>query len=178
MTEPSELIEFLRTLRAVRDFTDQPVPDDALASILEVARWSGSGMNAQPWELVLVKDETLRRQLGAISQSVGHVGRAPLAIAIVMAGTWHGEPYDEGRLTERIMLAAKAHGLGACIGWFNSPETTAAAKAILGVPTDRTLRTVISLGYAAEPSGRGRKPQPRKPLAEIVSTDRYSDKQD
>jgi nitroreductase len=130
-------------------------------------------MNAQPWELVVVDDPLLLAKLGVVSKNAGHVARAPLAIVVVMAGTWHGEPYDEGRLSERIMLAAKAHGLGAGVGWFNTPETSAAAKSLLGVPAERTLRTVISIGYPAANASGPRRERPRKDRAEIVSHNRY-----
>ena len=40
--ETGRAIEFLRTLRTVRRFTDQPVPQAVLDDLLTVARWSGS----------------------------------------------------------------------------------------------------------------------------------------
>ena len=45
--ETAEAIEFLRTLRTVRRFTDQPVPQAVLDDLLTVARWSGSASNHQ-----------------------------------------------------------------------------------------------------------------------------------
>lgn len=48
--------EFLRTLRAVRRFSARPIPEDVLLGIIEVARWTGSAKNIQPWELVVVED--------------------------------------------------------------------------------------------------------------------------
>ena len=60
--ETAEAIEFLRRLRTVRRFTDQPVPQQALDDLLTVARWSGSARNLQPWNFVVVHDrDTLRR---------------------------------------------------------------------------------------------------------------------
>ena len=84
------------------------------------------------------------------------------------------EAYDEGRLAERIMLAAHAHGVGSSIGWFVGPGRDA-AKELLGVPQLKAVRTAISLGYPDEQargprSGRG---QARKPLDEIVHEERY-----
>jgi nitroreductase len=62
------------------------------------------------------------------------------------------------------MLAAHAHGIGSCIGWLRD-EGRAAAKALLRVPDDRTVRTTISLGYPAEGALRGGR---RKPLDALV----------
>jgi nitroreductase len=84
------------------------------------------------------------------------------------------ETYDEGRLSERIMLAAAAHGLGSCIGWF-AGSGPAAAKDLLGIPAARLVRTVRALGYPDQAAQRTRpKPlQARKPLAELVHNERY-----
>lgn len=172
-----ERIAFLRGLNATRDFRPDPVPDDAIKDILTIARWSGSASNAQPWEFVVIRDRETLRTLAAISPNVRHAASAPLGIALVMAGNPDKVPhetYDEGRLSERIMLAAATHGLGSCIGWFR-PETMAAAKRALGIPENRLVRTEISIGYPDEAAQRARpKPaQARKPLAEIVHEERY-----
>ena len=55
------------------------------------------------------------------------------------------ETYDEGRLSERIMLAAAAYDVGSCIGWFKG-SGRAAAKTILGIPQHRLVRTSSHLG--------------------------------
>jgi len=39
------------------------------------------------------------------------------------------DAYDEGRLAERILLAAAAYGLGAAVGHFTGPGDTWAASA-------------------------------------------------
>jgi nitroreductase len=58
-----DLIETLRTTGAVRDFTQQPVPDDVVSRILDNARFAPSGANAQSWHVVLIKDPETRRAL-------------------------------------------------------------------------------------------------------------------
>lgn len=58
-----ELLEALRTNPAIRTFTDEPVPDDVLAEMLDVARFAPSGGNRQPWRVAVVQDTRLRRQL-------------------------------------------------------------------------------------------------------------------
>lgn len=58
-----DLIETLRTTGAVRDFTQQSVPDDVVSRILDNARFAPSGANAQSWHVVLIKDPETRRTL-------------------------------------------------------------------------------------------------------------------
>jgi nitroreductase len=58
-----ELTTALRTTGAVREFTDEPVPDDVLVRILDTARFAPSGGNRQGWRVVVVGDAELRRAL-------------------------------------------------------------------------------------------------------------------
>ncbi len=164
---------FLRSLRAVRSFRPDPVPQEVVDDILEVARWSGSASNRQPWELVVIRD---RETLGALARVQGyahHLADAPLGIVLVMAGERaEQETYDEGRLAERIMLAALAQGVGASVGWIVGSGRDA-AREILGVPEGRMVRTTISLGYPDESARRRRAGQARKPISEIVHEERY-----
>jgi nitroreductase len=174
---PEGLIAALRGLRAVRNFRPEPVPEHILHDLLDVARWTGSARNLQPWEFVVIRKPETLQALAQLEGSVKHLAGAALSIALVMAGEpgfVAQETYDEGRLSERIMLAAAAHGVGACIGWF-AHSGPAAAKALLGIPAERLVRTVISLGYPDEAAQRARPkpPQARKPLAELIHYERY-----
>lgn len=185
MTRPSNSvtaaarIEFLRGLRAVRQLRPQPLPDSVLHDILEVARWSGSAGNRQPWEFVVVRDRDMLRRLASIDgANASHLADAAIGIAIVI----HREvpeldAYDEGRLAERILLAAAAHGVGAAVGHFTGPGDTwaasAEAKRLLGIPEAHLLRETISLGYPAEHLERTPNPPGRKSLDQLVHWDRY-----
>ena len=168
-------ITFLRTLRAVRTFRPEPVPEEVIDHILEVARWSGSASNRQPWEIILVQERDTLRSLASVDGYAGHLARAPLGIVLVMAGDRTvQETYDEGRLAERIMLAAHAYGVGSSIGWIVG-QGRDAARELLGVPQHKVVRTAISLGYPDEQARRprsGRGPA-RKPLDEILHHERY-----
>lgn len=58
-----ELTRLVHTRRSTRSFKPDPVPDDQIDKILEVARWAMSGANAQPWEFVVVKDAATRAKI-------------------------------------------------------------------------------------------------------------------
>ncbi len=179
MAEPGtvqEHIALLRSLRAVRHFRSEPVPDQAIADILDVARWSGSAKNSQPWEFIVVHDRETLAALAALDGYVKHLAGAQVAIVLVMAGeNAEAETFDEGRLSERIGLAAAAYGLGSSIGWF-AGEGHSVAKQLLGIPEERLVRTAISLGYpdVAAHSARPKPAQARKPLSELVHEDHYA----
>jgi nitroreductase len=171
------LIAFLRGLRAVRQFRPEPIPETVLDDVLAVARWTGSARNEQPWEFVVVRDREMLRALGGLEGTAPHLAGAALGILLVMAGNPRRkihETYDDGRLSERIMLAAAAHGVGSCIGWF-SDEGTRDLKALLGIPEERLVRTALSLGYPDEATlPQASRAQPgRKPLGALVHWERY-----
>lgn len=172
-------IAFLRGLRAVRQLRADPLPDVVLHDILEVARWSGSAGNRQPWEFVVVRERAMLSRLATVEgANAGHLATAAVGIAIVIRREVPDlDAYDEGRLAERILLAAAAHGVGAAVGHFTGPGDTwaasAEAKRLLGVPEERLLRETISLGYPAEHLQPTANPPGRKPLELLVHWERY-----
>ena len=65
-----EIRDAIRTNGTVRDFTDEPVDDATIASILDDARFAPSGGNRQPWRVAVVDDRGLRRELATLMQPV------------------------------------------------------------------------------------------------------------
>jgi nitroreductase len=53
--------------RSIRQYTEEPVSEEALEMILEAARQAPSGENAQPWRFIIVKDPETRKRMGAIA---------------------------------------------------------------------------------------------------------------
>ena len=176
MNQTNDQIRFLRSLRAVRDYTDQPIPDDVLNDILEVGRWSGSASNVQHTEVVVVRDR-------AIQQRIGELGARPAAgaavtLVVVTPGdeSRHDlEVFDNGRLVERLLLAAKAKGVGSNIATLkeDGPEVI---KQALGIPAEKRIWTVVTLGYRDEAAHKARPANPnagRKPSESFAHFDRY-----
>ena len=60
---PMDLLEVLRTTGAVRQFRPDPIPDDVVHRILDVARFAPSGGNRQAWRVVVIQDRATRRAL-------------------------------------------------------------------------------------------------------------------
>jgi nitroreductase len=170
------LLRTMRQVRSVRSFRPDPVPDEFITEILEVARWTGSASNSQPWTFVVVRERATLGAIAAASPNVRHVAGAAAAIVIVMDGdSPEIETFDEGRVTERILVAATALGLASAIGWI-MPAGAAAVAALLGVPGGRRVRTLVSLGYPTEEGSRPKSAPgvARRPLAELVRFERFS----
>jgi nitroreductase len=148
MPDPTELTGFLRSLRAVRRFSNAAIPDAVLHDILEVARWTGSAKNTQPWHLIVVRDRATLEALSKCGPFAGHLAGARLALALVLENA--NQRFDEGRLAQNLMLAAWAHQVGSCIGSMYPDANTKRAKELLSVPASKWLHTAISLGYPAD----------------------------
>ena len=167
-------IAMLRGARQIRQFSADPVPREVIDGILEVARWTGSGMNKQPWEFVLVRNGDTLRAIAEAEGAGSHLAGANFAVLVIMPGTGQEiETYDEGRLAERLLLAAEVQGVGAGIWWFK--DEGAAAKRILAIPADRKVRTAVSFGYPrpAAADAPAKRAEGRKPLTELVHEEHY-----
>jgi nitroreductase len=62
-----DLYEVMRTTSAVREFTDDPLPDDVLLTILDNARFAPSGGNRQGTQVLVVRDMEARRRLAELT---------------------------------------------------------------------------------------------------------------
>ncbi len=174
-SEGDALAAVMRRVRAVRDYTDADVPDEALDEILSVARWTGSAQNRQPWRFVVVRSRETLEALAGLAPTARHIGRAPVAIAIVMPGERAVlDAFDEGRVTERILVAATALSLASGMGWVPQ-EARAEASRLLGLPEGHLLRTVVAIGHASHAAAapRSRPGTARLPLDELVHRERW-----
>lgn len=173
--DDDRLTAVMRRVRAVHEFTDADVPDDAIEEILSVARWTGSAENRQPWRFVVIRARATREALARLAPNAGHIGRAPVAIAIVMPGDRAVlDAFDEGRVTERILIAATALGLASGMGWVPQ-ESRDEARHLLGVPNGRLLRTIVAVGHATEGAAKPRRRGgcARLPLEDLVQRETW-----
>ncbi|MBM4435383.1 MAG: hypothetical protein FJ028_09885 [Chloroflexi bacterium] len=171
----SDTVETVRAVRQIRRYDPDPVPADVLRRLLSVARWTGSSKNTQPWHFVVITDRALLRELSGLRPNINWLSRAPLALAIVLDGTAPlSEAYDEGRVAERILVAASALGYGGGVGFWGDESQQATAKRMLGIPRERTARSFVTIGKAiSREDPRGLRRGGRKPMEEIVSYERW-----
>ena len=172
----SSALEPIRRVSQIRQYSPEPVPDDVLDQLLELARWTGSSKNGQPWRFVVVRDKDRLGKIAALRPNINWLAGAPLGIAIVLDGSDRvSEAYDEGRLTERLLTGATMLGYGGGTAWFGGPTHDAEAKRTLGIPDHLTARQIVMIGRPKStkdprPTGPARG---RKPLTELVSYDRW-----
>jgi len=181
MTTPADPSAALRPLlrtRQVREFTDEPLGDDVLAALADVARWTGSSKNDQPWRFLVIKEVPTLRRLNEMGlPQTRSLATATAALAIVLpAGNDRviADAYDDGRAAERVLVAASVLDIGAGIAWVR-PDVRAGVSELLGIPDDHFVRTLLALGHPTE-AARRPKAEPGKarlPREQVVFGDRW-----
>jgi nitroreductase len=175
---PAEVLRPLRRARQVREFTAEPVAPDTLQALADVARWTGSSRNEQPWRFIVMSDRAAIQAIAEVGQPQTRALRtATAAIAIVLPVDDDHEislAYDDGRAAERILIAAGLLDLGAGIAWVRS-DVREAIGARLGLPADRYVRTMVALGHPTEAARAPKTPpgQARLPREETVFAERW-----
>lgn len=159
----------IASVRVVRNYTGEPIPDASLNRILQAGRATGSSRNRQAWLFYVVRN---RETLNALAECVfapDNVRGCQLAIAVVITGK---NSFDGGRVTQNMILTAWANGIGTCP---NSARDVDEAKRLLGISNNDSIATILSVGYPSEPvQPKDNDPDAilsridRKPLEEIT----------
>lgn len=160
----SNALDLIKERRTVRKFTDAPVPEDTVTALLEAVQWAQSWANTQCWEIVVIRDASIRQALqGTVppgNPSHEAIVSAPVLLAVCAqrekSGYYKGTTptkfgdwfmFDLGIVTQNIALAAWDMGLGSVVvGLF---DQDAAAK-VLRVPENTELVTLMPMGFRAE----------------------------
>lgn len=162
--------ELIRTRRAVRQFTDEPLSPEAIRAILDAGRRAQSSKNTQPWHFIAIRDRATLHQLAQCGAYAGHLAGAPFAVALIASVT---NGFDLGQAAANMQLVAWELGIGSCIASMHEPEK---AKAILGVPQEQHFDVALSFGYPRRRQEQSQAPQPggRKPFDEVVFWERWA----
>jgi nitroreductase len=192
------VIEHLLAQRACRAYTDDPVPDEDIATILGAATHAPSAENRQPWVFVVVRDPTTRGAVAELTRRVWEAGgrahsernlppRFFAAVDEFMVHGYGGAPVlvvvaGDGRdglppavlaasvfpAVQNLLLAAAALGYGSALTTLAATDPAALA-ATVGLPQGVRPLAVVPLGRPA--TGLG--PPRRRPVAEVAHLDRY-----
>jgi nitroreductase len=178
----------LRRRWSPRAFSEQPVEDEKLLSLLEAARWAPSSANEQPWNfIVATKDdhEIYNRLFECLSERNHRwADRAPVIILAVAKLHYDrtGTPnrhawYDVGQSVAHLTVQATAVGLSVHqLGGFSVEK----ARELVAIPDGFEPVVILATGYADASDvlpddfrQREEAPRLRKPLETFVFTDAW-----
>jgi nitroreductase len=166
MTNP--VFEAARTVLAVREYQDKPIPDDLMRRIVEAGHLTASSVNLQPWHFVLVRDRDRLRELGAIVTTGPYMAGAAAAIVVAYEKASKYGVSDASRAIQSMILVAWGEGVGSNWTGFGGME---GVREKVGLPESYDVLAVVPLGYPKRKIGKGKKK--RKPLGEVVSSERF-----
>jgi nitroreductase len=138
-----------------RAYSDKPVSDESIESILEAGRWAPSCSNTQAWNFVVLKDKDALK-LGREHLSRGNAWGKVAPVMVIVAAEEdggcpaHGLPYfmmDVGLAVQNMLLQAVHIGL---MGHPTAGWKEEGLKESLGIPDEFRIVTVVTFGYQAD----------------------------
>jgi nitroreductase len=194
----TEFFDIVLNQRACRDFSDEDVPDEDIARILEPATHAPSAENRQPWVFVVVRDAVHRDALADLTRRLWNAGGRDYARAhtaahlfedvdtlvnrglggapvfVVVAGDTSAGLHVSALgpsifpAVQNLLLAANALGYGSAL----TTLTTYGGeelRGLLDMPEPVVPMAIIPLGRPARPLGAPR----RRPVSESTHRERY-----
>ncbi len=162
-----DVFEAVRTILAIRQYQDKPVPRETVDKIVKAAQLTASSMNRQPWYFVVVEDKDTLKKLGQMIKTGPYIAEAPMAVAVVIEDTRFAVS-DASRAIQSMILTAWEDGVGSNWVGFHLGDDV---KHLLNVPDNLGVLAIISFGYPDQPAGKGEKN--RKPLSDVVRRERF-----
>ena len=163
-----EVFDVIRTVLAVRQFRDQPVPESIVTQIVEAGHLTASASNKQPWHFIVVEDKATLHQLAGLARTGPYIAEAPLAIVV---GVDKNNPLavsDASRAIQDMILTAWGQGVGS--NWVGFVGLQG-VNALLGIPDEVDVLAIVPFGYPARNIGSGIKK--RKPLGEVAHREKW-----
>lgn len=98
-----DLHEVMRTAFSCRAWTDEPVGDEVVHRLLDVARFAPSGGNRQGWHVIVLKDRATRERLVPLIMPAAAVYLAQIAAGEAPWNTVVPSSIDEAEVRDRIV---------------------------------------------------------------------------
>jgi len=179
------------TRQSIRHYLKKDVPDSFIAKLIDAARQAPSAGNYQPWEFVIVRDQTAKKHIldgcfrnirrgsaiPGMEEKEEWILEAPVLIVATvnqrLAKGVYGERGDKlygiqgvAAAIQNILLAAHAYGLGACwLGSFSEEHVSA----VIACPKYMRPCAIVTIGWSAE---KPKKPE-RHPLGEFIHIEKF-----
>jgi len=157
-----DVYDAVRTVLAVRAYQDKPVPSEIVQRVIEAGRLTGSSMNRQPWQFIIIDDRETLKKLGSLARTGPYIAQSPLGIVVVVEKTTFAVS-DASRAIQSMILVAWSEGIGSnWVGFMGLNEV----NTLLGIPENLEVFAILPFGYPSQVIGKGKKN--RKPLSEVA----------
>jgi nitroreductase len=169
---PNVLSSLIKRRKSVRKYQDKDVPNELLEKILDSARYTPSAGNYQPWEFIIVRNQSLKSDLTEGCYDQKWMLSAPVFIVACINSRLAGAVYKERGLRlygiqavaaaiQNMLLTAESLGLGTC--WVGAFSEIIVSR-VLQCPEYARPCAIITLGYSCDESIKA----PRQDMKEYV----------
>jgi nitroreductase len=145
-------LQIIFSRRSIRKYTDAPVSEADITSLLQAGMAAPSASNLKPWHFCVVTDRQALQKLAEVSPYGKMLAQAALAIAVCgdpSVSDWWVQ--DCTAATENILIAVAALGLGAVwLGCHGRKEREQGIRDVLGIPPQIGVLSLLSIGHPAE----------------------------
>ena len=166
--DPAEVVMAnILSRKSVRSYTADTIPAAVMENLLRAAMAAPSGRNIQPWSFVVLSDTSHYDEIFGDNHNMA-MFKQSAALVVLCADTTVVRPPrdnpdapavqqpngiwrdDMGAVTENLLLAAEAYGLGACwTACYPYVDRMAPVKQALGLPATVVPYSVVPVGYPA-----------------------------
>jgi nitroreductase len=151
-----DALEAIFQRKSVRQFTDQPISEADLNTILTAGMAGPSCVNARDWSFLVVRDPaTLARMAAANGKPAEPLKGAALGILVcgdlerAFAGAKEYWIIDGAIAAQNMILAAEALGIGSVwLGTWPQMERVESQRALFSLPETVVPHSLIAFGYA------------------------------
>ena len=174
------LKKIISTRRSIRKFKPEQINEEELVEILKLATWAPSAGNTQSWDLILIKDPEIKRNLARAALSQSFIKKASHVVVVCANFFRSGRVYgkrgvsmytyqDTAALIQNLLLLIHAKGWGAVwVGAFKDNEVADILNIDLENDNVRPV-AIIPIGFPVKDPN----PPKRIPLSEILHLDRF-----
>ena len=164
--DPADVVmQNILSRKSVRSYTGDTISSAVMENILRAAMAAPSGMDIRPWSFVVLTDKSEYETIFAGNGNMKKFMESGAVVVICADTTVTRPPRDNpdgpavtmpdpiwrddmGAVTENLLLAVEAYGLGACwTACYPFPDTMRPVKETLGLPASVVPYAVVPIGY-------------------------------
>ncbi len=163
-----DTLNCIATKLDIREFSEENVPVEMIPTILNSARYSGSGLNTQHWRFVVIKAKNNLKKLSEDSTSGQWIVGANFAIILLTDPNYSFHLLDAGRVIQNMQLSAWDCGVGSGLYTGISVKKM---RSDFNIPSNLNISAVVGFGFPKKSiTGRSKN---RKPINELAYDEVY-----
>ncbi|WP_298669387.1 nitroreductase family protein [uncultured Methanofollis sp.] len=167
---PNLGLTILRTRHSIRQYKDEPIEEKIVRDALDCAHLAPTARNEQPWLFGVVKEKETLKKIADLADHGKFIAGAQVCFAVF--GRRDAKYYleDCSAATTQLILGLWAYGIGSCWVAGDKKEYAEDVRALLGVPEEYTLVSLVPAGYPKD-----LKIAEKKDLDDLVFQESYSE---